>query len=66
LDGALKQIDSTLGRNQRNVGTTRRIFEINNSINQLTRELRVHIFSTNGNLALSNNIPILTDEMGVW
>jgi hypothetical protein len=66
LDGALKQIDSTLGRNQRNVGNYASGYSgINNSINQLTRELPAFTFSAQtGILALSNNIPILTDEIG--
>jgi hypothetical protein len=40
---------------------TRPDIRINNRSISLTRELMV---PTNGNLALSNNIPILTDEIG--
>lgn len=66
LDGALKKIDSNLGRNQRNVGNYASGYSgINNSINQITRELPAFTFSMQtGILALSNNIPILTDEIG--
>ena len=66
LDGALKKIDSSLGRNQRNVGNYASGYSgINNSINQITRELPAFTFSMQtGILALSNNIPILTDEIG--
>lgn len=66
LDGALKTIDSSLGRNQRNVGNyTSGYNGLGNSINQLSRELPAFTYSAQtGILALSNNIPILTDEIG--
>jgi len=66
LDGALKKIDASLGRNQRNVGNYASGYSgLNNSINQITRELPAFTFSAQtGILALSNNIPILTDEIG--
>lgn len=66
LDGALKKIDSNLGRNQRNVGNYASGYNgLGNSINQITRELPAFTFSAQtGILALSNNIPILTDEIG--
>jgi hypothetical protein len=66
LDSALKNIDSSLGRNQRRVGDYAGGYSgLSNSINQLTRELPAFTFSAQtGILALSNNIPILTDEIG--
>lgn len=65
MDSALKQIDSTLGRNQRNVGNYASGFNgLSNSINQMTRELPAFTFSAQtGFLALSNNIPIFVDEI---
>ncbi len=65
IDSALKQIDSTLGRNQRNVGNYASGFNgLSNSINQMTRELPAFTFSAQtGFLALSNNIPIFVDEI---
>lgn len=65
VDSALKQIDSTLGRNQRNVGNYASGFNgLQNSINQMTRELPAFTFSAQtGFLALSNNFPTFTDEI---
>jgi len=67
LDGKLKKIDQTLGQSQRNVGNYKSGFNgLGNSINQLTRELPAFTFSAQtGFLALSNNIPILTDQIGM-
>jgi len=66
LDGALKTIDASLGRHQRKVGDYAGGYNgLGNSINQLTRELPAFTYSVQtGILALSNNIPILTDEIG--
>lgn len=66
LDKKLKDVDSSLGKNNRNVGNYASGFNgLGNSINQITRELPAFTFSAQtGFLALSNNIPILTDEIG--
>lgn len=63
---ALKSVDSDIQRNQRNVGNYASGWNgLGNSINQITRELPAFTFSAQtGFLALSNNIPILTDEIG--
>ena len=66
LDAELKTLDATLGKHNRNVGNYASGFNgLGNSINQITRELPAFTFSAQtGFLALSNNIPILTDEIG--
>jgi len=66
LDTELKAVDATLGKHNRNVGNYKSGFNgLGNSINQITRELPAFTFSAQtGFLALSNNIPILTDEIG--
>jgi hypothetical protein len=63
---ALKNVDASIQKNQRNVGNYAGSFNgLGNSINQITRELPAFTFSAQtGFLALSNNIPILTDEIG--
>lgn len=63
---ALYNVDSNIGKHQRNVGNYASGFNgLSNSINQITRELPAFTFSAQtGFLALSNNIPILTDEIG--
>ena len=63
---ALLATDSQIGKHQRNVGNYASGFNgLGNSINQITRELPAFTFSAQtGFLALSNNIPILTDEIG--
>ena len=63
---ALKGVDANIGKHQRNVGNYAGSFNgLSNSINQITRELPAFTFSAQtGFLALSNNIPILTDEIG--
>lgn len=63
---ALKKVDADIQKNQRNVGNyTSGWNGLGNSINQITRELPAFTFSAQtGFLALSNNIPILTDEIG--
>lgn len=65
LDHELKAIDETLGKNNRNVGNYKSGWNgLGNSINQLTREMPAFAVSANtGFLALSNNIPILVDEI---
>lgn len=64
-NGVLKQVDATIGKNQRNVGNYASGFDgLGNSINQITRELPAFAFSAQtGFMALSNNIPILADEI---
>jgi hypothetical protein len=63
---ALLNVDANIGKHQRNVGNYAGSFNgLSNSINQITRELPAFTFSAQtGFLALSNNIPILTDEIG--
>jgi len=63
--GALKAVDASIQKNQRNVGNYASGWNgLGNSINQITRELPAFTFSAQtGFLALSNNIPILTDEI---
>lgn len=65
LDSTLKGVDSSLGQNQRHVGDYRRAFDgLGNSINQLTRELPAFAVNANtGFLAISNNLPMLFDEI---
>lgn len=64
-DLALKKLDLTIGRSQRNVGNYASGFSgLNNSINQITRELPAFTYSMQtGFLAVSNNIPILVDQI---
>lgn len=63
---ALKKVDADIQKNQRNVGNYASGWNgLGNSISQITRELPAFTFSAQtGFLALSNNIPILTDEIG--
>jgi len=65
LDTNLRRIDSSLGQNQRNVGNYASGWNgLGNSINQITREFPAFTYSVQtGFLALSNNIPILADEL---
>lgn len=65
LDTKLKAIDSSLGKNQRNVGNYASGFNaLGNSINQLTREAPAFANSMQtGFMAISNNIPALTDAI---
>lgn len=64
-DAQLKQLDATMGRNQRNVGNYKSGFNgLNFSIMQVGRELPslaygVNVFAA----AISNNIPMVTDEI---
>lgn len=63
----LKVIDTDIGKHTRNVGNYSSAWNgLGNSINQLTREAPAFANSVQtGFMALSNNIPILTDELGV-
>ena len=65
LDKELKELDSTLGRNNRYVGDYGRGYNaLGNSINQLTREAPAFANSINtGFMALSNNFPALFDAI---
>ena len=65
LDKQLKDIDSSLGKNNRNVGNYASGWNaLGNSINQLTREAPAFANSLNtGFMAISNNIPVLTDAI---
>lgn len=67
LGQQLKAIDADLGKHTRNVGNYSSSWNgLGNSINQLTREAPAFANSVQtGFMALSNNIPILTDELGV-
>jgi hypothetical protein len=64
-DKKLKEIDQQLGNHGRHVGNYSRSWNgLGNSINQLTREAPAFANSLNtGFMALSNNIPILADEI---
>jgi len=61
----LKSVDANIGKHQRNVGNYASGWNgLGNSINQITRELPAFTFSAQtGFLALSNNIPMLADEI---
>lgn len=63
--GVLKGVDANIGKYQRNVGNYASGWNgLSNSINQITREMPAFAVSMNtGFLALSNNIPILFDEI---
>lgn len=65
LDKELKELDSTLGKNQRNVGNYKSGYNaLGNSINQLSREAPAFANSMNtGFMAISNNLPALTDAI---
>ncbi len=65
LDTKLKAIDSAVGKYGRNVGNYASGWNgLANSVNQLTREAPAFANSLNtGFMALSNNIPILVDEI---
>lgn len=64
-NGVLKTTDATIGKNQRNVGNYASGYNaLGNSINQLTREAPAFANSVNtGFMAISNNIPALTDAI---
>lgn len=65
-DSALKQVDATMGKHQRNVGNYSSAFNgLGNSVNQLTREMPAFANSVQtGFMAISNNLPIFFDEIG--
>ena len=65
-DQVLKAVDTTVGKNQRNVGNYKSGFnELGNSVNQLSREMPAFANSVQtGFMALSNNIPIFFDAIG--
>lgn len=65
FDTALKTVDASMGKYQRNVGNYSSAFNpLNNSINQLTREMPAFANSVQtGFMAISNNLPIFFDSM---
>lgn len=65
LDTQVKSVDKTLGQHQRNVGNYVSTWDgMGNAINQLTREFPAFSVSLQtGFLAISNNIPILADQI---
>lgn len=65
-DTTLKAVDATMGKYQRNVGNYAGAFNpLNNSINQLSREMPAFANSVQtGFMAISNNLPIFFDAMG--
>lgn len=65
LDDTLKRVDAAAGQHQRNVGNYADGFRgLSNSINQITREAPAFANSLNtGFMAISNNLPILIDEI---
>ena len=65
-DKTLKAVDGTMGKYQRNVGNYAGAFNpLNNSINQLSREMPAFANSVQtGFMAISNNLPIFFDAMG--
>jgi hypothetical protein len=64
-DTALKNVDATQGKHQRDVGNYKRGWDgLGNSINQLTREIPAFANSMQtGFMAISNNLPMLFDEI---
>lgn len=64
-DQALKLTDATQGKHQRNVGNYTGSFNsLNNSVNQLAREMPAFANSMNtGFMAISNNIPAFFDAL---
>lgn len=66
LDAEVKKIEASLGNFQRNVGNYKSGFNgLNVSISQMLRELPAFTFSVQtGLLGLSNNFPMLFDEIG--
>ncbi len=65
-DLALRKAEQGAGQYFRSIGNYKSAYDgLGNSINQLTRELPAFTYSAQtGILALSNNLPILTDEIG--
>jgi hypothetical protein len=66
VNGMLKNADASLGNYQRNVGNYSSAFNgLGNSVNQLSRELpALAINAQTFFLAISNNLPILFDQLG--
>jgi len=64
-DATLKAVDASMGKYQRNVGNYASGFSpLNNSINQLTREMPAFANSVQtGFMAISNNLPIFFDAI---
>jgi hypothetical protein len=64
-DAELKKIDATVGRHQRSVGHyASATYGLRGSLNQITREMPAFANSLNtGFMAISNNIPMLVDEI---
>jgi hypothetical protein len=64
-DTALKNVDATQGKHQRNVGNYKSAFNgLGVSINQITRELpAVGVSFQTFILGISNNVPMLQDEI---
>lgn len=65
LDSALKKVDAGMGQYQRSVGDYASGWNgLSNAINQITREGSAFVNSLQtGFLAISNNLPTLTDEL---
>lgn len=65
LDGTLKAADASMGQHFRNVGNYASGFQgLRNSVNQITREAPAFANSLQtGFMAISNNLPILIDEV---
>ena len=63
--GALKRVDANIGKHNRNVGNYKSTFDgLGFSVAQLTREMPAFANSLQtGFMAISNNIPMLTDEI---
>lgn len=63
----LRVVDTDIGKHTRNVGNYSSSWDgLGNSINQITREAPAFANSVaTGFMALSNNLPILSDEIGV-
>ena len=64
-DKALKAVDASMGKHQRNVGNYASAFNpLQNSINQLTREAPAFANSVQtGFMAISNNLPVFFDSI---
>lgn len=64
--GVLKRVDANIGKHQRNVGNYKSTFDgLGFSIAQLSREMPAFANSMQtGFMAISNNIPMLVDEIG--
>jgi hypothetical protein len=63
--GALKRVDANIGKHQRNVGNYKSSFDgLGFSVAQLSREMPAFANSMQtGFMAISNNIPMLVDEI---